>query len=1149
VLHEHVYPIQKTDPESIDQVNNIALLCHAIRSQGQTGWTTVEPTVDLYGKKMTYAFDIKDKNGSKVYRKKGDAVLKYVLTQKTESFMGATLARPIQTTRADGKLQNHLWAVNQGKTSYDNANHLPAPAPVTTMAIASASPGPNYLVSPNTSSHGVWVDQGSIKLRDYAKNPASKTKTLSINAHNYFMRSVGAYVQFFANPDFTSPIDNPTDWEEQLPAFLQAGFETNSKKYVALCSSVNSIMGIPTPTDPTVVTFNWPGNAQSAKLLFGGVGTSNWDDHIVWPGFISTGVFNFGLPILMMAAGAAITSTSWYKEFAEDAGNLLAVGSSAGFLAFGPMAGIKGLPYTLAKFGDIIGGLLVAKGMEKLAEKIILRVTAAETVEEVPFAGWAIRAASMALDAALIAVSLGEVLSSPAVIEVGLKRQMKLSFTLTPDPKHGEAGNPSTAIWPALGDNYRILVSYKNGTTFEAKGKVPLSSTGGPSSQPIKVEFTVPWGGQMSIMAGIYSKTDWLCGKLQGPWLNASPGPNTPGELDLTYPITEIVVPLTQDTQYKFKWKVAYDTTNKHYWWGPTAGATIPTATVSSISSSPVGNNIGALGGLTINRSAFVIGYVWKGSNEQVGGGGQEWVFQNLSVLEKPESRLKFPTKGFSTKPGLAYDLYGGTDKEVGPLNFVIDTSAGSNGYLRHVDIVDGKPTFGLNGATKSYGVFTLGDIDDVAIHPKGFVVAANWNTHRLQILELPTAAVPDKDAPHAVVVSNKGILEGLVQGPKALSISPDGKILVLETANQRIQAFDLKGNPAPTFTGAHLFNDTKGATYVNALDAKQAPQGLIEEFIDNRITDLFILPLALTSVLDAGVMTKQIIDAFATNMIYLTYESDGNGGVTPNPKLSSFITVIDSGRIWQITDPARDMVYHIATEGGGLQVYDLFKKTSIIILTKGTRWQLEDLTGARSYLLELDNGTLSVSEYKSFFGINPKNEQLTYCDVASEGKGYIYVLAYHGTPKGSVKNSDYIMDVYTPEGKFLFRTPDTKLSGLNMEYIAAGKIAIDYFRNLFTLNYESIAGPGGRTEPSISQWSPTPPLFELSPTDAKALDAKDVSKVVALFLAHKTTLASNSTIVVNAPNEHWTITDPTAAKTYDVFTSIKKIYVYNLPS
>ena len=58
---------------------------------------------------------------------------------------------------------------------------------------------------------------------------------------------------------------------------------------------------------------------------------------------------------------------------------------------------------------------------------------------------------------------------------------------------------------------------------------------------------------------------------------------------------------------------------------------------------------------------------------------------------------------------------------------------------------------------------------------------------------------MPDKDAPEAQIVSGQGVLEGLTHGPTAIAISPDGRVLLLETLNKRIQAFDTNGNPVPT--------------------------------------------------------------------------------------------------------------------------------------------------------------------------------------------------------------------------------------------------------------------------------------------------------------------------------------------------------------
>ena len=76
-------------------------------------------------------------------------------------------------------------------------------------------------------------------------------------------------------------------------------------------------------------------------------------------------------------------------------------------------------------------------------------------------------------------------------------------------------GIAETAIWPAVGDHYKIIVNYKDGTGFEAKGNVPLTPDGGCSNQAIENSFIVPWGGKLQVIAAVYSKTGWLCGKYQ----------------------------------------------------------------------------------------------------------------------------------------------------------------------------------------------------------------------------------------------------------------------------------------------------------------------------------------------------------------------------------------------------------------------------------------------------------------------------------------------------------------------------------------------------------------------------------------------------------------------------------------------------------
>ena len=83
------------------------------------------------------------------------------------------------------------------------------------------------------------------------------------------------------------------------------------------------------------------------------------------------------------------------------------------------------------------------------------------------------------------------------------------------------------------------------------------------------------------------------------------------------------------------------------------------------------------------------------------------------------------------------------------------------------------------------------------------------------------------------------------------------------------------------------------------------------------------------------------------------------------------------------------------------------------------------------------------------------------FLDLSVTDDGWIYVLSYVNTGSAA---SDYRLDLYTPEGAFLSRTTG----------VTGARIVVDSWRRVYTLNYESFLGPGNRTEPSISQWTPS---------------------------------------------------------------------------
>lgn len=125
--------------------------------------------------------------------------------------------------------------------------------------------------------------------------------------------------------------------------------------------------------------------------------------------------------------------------------------------------------------------------------------------------------------------------------------------------------------------------------------------------------------------------------------------------------------------------------------------------------------------------------------------------------------------------------------------------------------------------------------------------------------------------------------------------------------------------------------------------------------------------------------------------------------------------------------------------------------------------------------VLEAGNGRIQAFDLTgnpvNYFNNNPvvtlrsQAEEVTYLDMAVDATGYMYVLYFLG--EGG-KAADYFLDIYDPDGGYVSTT----------EGIAAARIAVDFFRNIYTLNYERLgpaSGPGSiRPQPSVSIWVPS---------------------------------------------------------------------------
>jgi hypothetical protein len=131
-------------------------------------------------------------------------------------------------------------------------------------------------------------------------------------------------------------------------------------------------------------------------------------------------------------------------------------------------------------------------------------------------------------------------------------------------------------------------------------------------------------------------------------------------------------------------------------------------------------------------------------------------------------------------------------------------------------------------------------------------------------------------------------------------------------------------------------------------------------------------------------------------------------------------------------------------------------KSLAIYVLEAGATRRVQAFDAYGNQMLVFD------SMKSATMSLRRESGAVEYLDLAVESTGYLYVLSY---ANGGTRASDYRLDLYDPDGTFLSRTGG----------IAAARLAVDRWRNLFTLNYEPLRGPHG-LEPSVSEWIPNTP-------------------------------------------------------------------------
>lgn len=498
----------------------------------------------------------------------------------------------VATKDAD-QFSGQLWSSQGGQTEKVQTNVAPAPEVVDQHphAVAAAPPAiaaddaqaaKGFALKDPASAYGLWVYPETLTFD-------SSKKELSFQVKNWPARYLTNYVQFLKSTGEPIKRADIAGWQDPMPEFLRGMFErSDTKNYLQLISAGNTIFGIPAwyLTQRADVQFIWPDDASSAHVLFGGLGVAqgftDWDTDVDVGGVIGTCLVCYGFSALSLAFTVYVVNPLMLR-IGKDADMQIAVYIIGGLV--GAVEAVVGLPqmgtaggkWILSKLGSQIAGVIfgqvvkaiVYKAAKEAIEEVIaesvVEITAAEAVNEVPYAGWAIKLASVAADLIAITSTTVECVLSPATYQLEVKRTMDLTVTVKPDPAHSKPGvDPN---WPLVADHWIVQVKYpksvsgEGGTTYTKAGPMP----GPPHNQPLVIPFPgIPAGGKIEVVAGVYSENNWLAGQWDSGWINAVPDSND--QITAGGNIKEQLVPLTPSTSYSQKQRVVYSDAQKHHW-------------------------------------------------------------------------------------------------------------------------------------------------------------------------------------------------------------------------------------------------------------------------------------------------------------------------------------------------------------------------------------------------------------------------------------------------------------------------------------------------------------------------------------------------------------------------------------------------------
>jgi hypothetical protein len=717
-------------------------------------------------------------------------------TVKDDTSLGANITDADPTTLGtyqygaddNAETTGAVWLLHDGNPTVDQS------------AVAlSAAETPAWQFSDQTTGHGFRLDISRVEEAD-----ANGNVHVEFEAKNWFVRYLSVFVRYLDSNGQPIPLSTIADRiQDDFELWDWAGSNGTYDAFVDMVAPQWVFLGIPLLAGEIEKSIPVPPEASSILILSGGLGSGdNPYPATVTFGKSMTCIFNLAVPsiLLCFAAAAGYNTITKDLEDTEVLREMLEIAIDV----FGPVFTSISFenPEELKDVGLIVARLMVSSGAEKLDEEIAKAIVEGEVVDAFPIIGGFFSAIFALNLVAGIAETSAQTSGSPQTYIDVLAFTHDVEVVISHDPK-----DPSG--FPATATHYIVTALFDGSSTRKVRQDMPGTTV----TDPIEVRFAgIPSGGVLQVDVAFYSDTGFLVG-------HGTVGPveNLREDQSLAIEITEVKIPLTADTVYSHKQVTQLDSAGNHVWHGTTTPPPVQPRQCDDIN-----GHICSSSSLTVSTVNASVGYAWKSYNSAVvdcvsGGQGQLHQFANISTTANPQGGYMISACGFSNTTRVVYNLLGKDE-----WNFYLD----GNNFIRQIRLSAGGPSsYDGPASNKAFGRLQLSS-DALLLHPLGKIVSINTGASKIEVLDLPPAALPDASAPVAVPRSGPGTREGLVAAPIHAAITAQGTILVLEQDNNRIQAFDLGGNPVPYFDGGAYYaalKDPAGSVHYLDLAAEYA--------------------------------------------------------------------------------------------------------------------------------------------------------------------------------------------------------------------------------------------------------------------------------------------------------------------------------------